>query len=64
MEFLYIIYALYFLGGVFWIWMFIDVLTGDFDDGFTKIIWILVVLFLNGFGAVLYYFVGRKQKVY
>ncbi len=40
----------------------IDVLTSKFP-GINKIIWILVILFFPFFGAIIYYFVGRKHKV-
>jgi hypothetical protein len=47
---------------IFWIWALIDILKSDFKDNTNKIIWLLVVFFLNGFGAILYYFIGRNQK--
>ena len=40
----------------------IDVLKNEFS-GSNKVIWALVVLFLAPLGCVLYYFIGRKQKV-
>lgn len=40
----------------------IDILKSDFK-GNDKIIWLLVVLFLNFFGAVLYFLIGRQQKL-
>ncbi len=40
----------------------IDILKNEFE-GNNKLIWILVVLFLWIIGAVLYYFIGRKQKI-
>jgi hypothetical protein len=27
-----------------------------------KIVWILIVVFLNGFGALLYFFIARSKK--
>ncbi len=47
---------------IFWIWTLIDILKSDFKDSINKIVWLLVVFILNGFGALLYYFIGRKQK--
>jgi len=47
---------------VLWIWALIDILKSEFKDSTNKIIWLLVVFFLNGFGALLYYFIGRHQK--
>ena len=46
---------------VFWIVEIIDVLRRDFVEPFNKIIWLLVVFFLHGLGALIYYFVGKPQ---
>jgi len=43
-----------------WIWALIDVLTHEFE-GNDKVIWILVIIFLNWLGALLYLFIGRKH---
>jgi len=40
----------------------IDILKGKFE-GNNKIVWVLVVLFLNLIGAILYFTIGRKQKI-
>lgn len=40
----------------------IDILKSEFE-GNDKIVWLLVVIFLNFLGALLYYFIGRKQKL-
>jgi len=48
---------------IFWLWALIDILKSDFRDSSNKIVWLLVVFFLYGLGALLYYFIGRKQKV-
>jgi len=40
----------------------IDILKNEFE-GNNKIIWVLVVLFLWLIGAILYYLIGRKQKI-
>ena len=45
---------------IFWLWMLIDVLSNQEKD---KIVWFLVVFFLNGLGAILYYFIARKQRL-
>ena len=45
----------------FWIWMLIHAITNrGLTDG-EKIAWVLVVLFLHFFGAVIYFFVGRPK---
>lgn len=40
----------------------IDILSHDFKEN-NKLIWVLVVLFTWMLGALLYFFIGRKQKV-
>jgi membrane protein YqaA with SNARE-associated domain len=40
----------------------IDILRNEFS-GNNKIVWVLVVLFGNLLGAVLYFIIGRKQKL-
>ncbi|MEF3254384.1 MAG: PLD nuclease N-terminal domain-containing protein [Deferribacterales bacterium] len=47
---------------ILWGWAIIDILKSDFK-GVDKIIWLLVVFFLNILGAILYYFIGTKQKL-
>lgn len=40
----------------------VDILRNDFKDN-NKIIWVIVILVLWLIGAILYYFIGRKQKL-
>jgi len=40
----------------------IDILKGKFD-GNNKLIWALVVVFTNIFGAILYFLIGKNQKI-
>ncbi len=40
----------------------IDILKSKFN-GNDKIVWVLVVLFFNLIGAILYFTIGRKQKL-
>lgn len=44
----------------FWLWMLIDAAKRDFDD---KAVWIILLLFLNVIGAVLYYFIVKRKNV-
>lgn len=48
---------------VFPIWVFIHIVSGQFVGGSDKITWLLVVLFLPFIGALLYVFIGRKQRI-
>ncbi len=40
----------------------IDIFKSEFE-GNNKIIWLLVVLLINIIGAILYFNIGRKQKI-
>ena len=40
----------------------IDILKSKFE-GNNKIVWLLVVIFINLLGAILYFTIGRKQKI-
>jgi hypothetical protein len=46
---------------IFWIVELIDVLRREFADSTLKVVWLLVVFFLHGLGALLYYFIGKPQ---
>ena len=45
-----------------WIWALIDCLKSDFSDSSTKLIWILVIIFVPIIGSILYLVIGRGQK--
>ncbi len=40
----------------------IDILKNKFESN-NKIVWVLVVLFLNIIGAILYFTIGRNQRI-
>lgn len=40
----------------------IDILVNEFT-GYNKLAWVLVVLFFPFLGAILYFLLGRKQKI-
>lgn len=45
---------------VFWFWMLVDALKKKhFED---KLVWVLVLIFLNIVGALLYYIIVYKEK--
>ena len=44
---------------VFWVWILIDCLKRDFKKDIEKIAWVLVIIFLQLLGAVIYYFVVK-----
>ena len=47
---------------IFSIVQIIDCLKSNFS-GYNKIIWILVLIFLGPLGAIIYYIVGKDQKI-
>lgn len=47
--------------GVFWLVQVVDLLRRTFPDPMGRLIWLLVLIFIPGFGPFLYAFIGRKQ---
>ncbi len=50
-------------GTVLWIWMLVEVLTRETDEGNNRLIWALVIIFTHWLGALIYLIVRRKQRV-
>ena len=50
-------------GFLFWVWMLIDCATKESDQGNTKIVWIIIIVFTNLIGAVIYFLVQRRQRL-
>jgi len=48
--------------GIFWIFMIIEIATKEPPDGNEKIVWLLISIFIP-FGAVLYFFIRRPQRI-
>ncbi|MEX0937979.1 MAG: PLD nuclease N-terminal domain-containing protein [Pirellulales bacterium] len=48
---------------VFWIWTLVDCLMNEPPQGNDKLIWALVIILLWMFGALLYYFIRRPQRI-
>lgn len=47
---------------ILYIFIIIDILKYEFT-GYNKIIWIIVILCFPILGAILYLFIGRKQRI-
>ncbi|HEY0906064.1 MAG TPA: PLDc N-terminal domain-containing protein [Methylophilus sp.] len=45
---------------IFWFWMLIDCLASQSED---KLVWFLVIFFLNLLGAILYYWLARRKRL-
>jgi len=50
------------LGTVLWIWMLIDCAMNEPSEGSDKIVWILVILFTHGLGALIYLLARRPER--
>jgi Phospholipase_D-nuclease N-terminal len=48
---------------IFWLWMLIECIMNKGLSSTEKLIWVLVIIFLNGLGALLYFFIGRGKGV-
>ena len=47
----------------FFIYVLVDILKSEFTNSINKIIWLILVLVTGPLGIVLYFFIGRKQKI-
>ncbi len=50
------------VAALFWLWVLIDCATQEASEGNTKIVWTIIILFLNFVGALIYFFVRRPQR--
>ncbi len=48
---------------VLWIWMLIEILTKETDEGNTRLIWALVIIFTHWLGAIIYLLVRREERL-
>ena len=48
---------------VFWIWMLVEVLSKETDEGNTRLIWALVIVFTHAIGALIYLIVRRRERI-
>jgi hypothetical protein len=46
----------------FWIWMIIDCATNEPPTGNDKLVWIVIIVFTQIVGALIYYFVRRRPR--
>ena len=55
------IVAIIVLSFVLWVAALVDVARRQFREPNAKLIWVLVIVFAHGVGALVYFAVGRKQ---
>lgn len=48
---------------VFWIVELVDVTRREFPQPNLKIMWLLIIIFTYAIGALIYYFIGKRQGV-
>ena len=46
-----------------WLIALISILRNDFKDSITKLTWVVVVIFLPVIGSLLYFIIGRSQRI-
>ena len=46
---------------VFWVMMLVNVATAK-NKGDWKLVWIIIVVLLGVIGAIIYYFIGKKER--
>jgi hypothetical protein len=50
-------------GTALWIWMLVEVLQRETDDGNQRLVWALVIVFTHWIGAVIYLAIRRRERV-
>ncbi|WP_421986414.1 PLDc N-terminal domain-containing protein [Roseivirga sp.] len=45
------------------LWALIDIIKNEFNPSQNKLIWVIVVILLPVLGSILYFAIGRQQKV-
>ena len=50
------------LGTIFWVWMLVDCATKEPDEGNSKVVWTIIIVFTHLVGAAIYFLVRRPQR--
>ena len=59
----FMLIAFYILPFIIVVVALVDIIRNEFNQSHGKLVWIIVVILLPVIGSVLYYFIGRKQKI-
>lgn len=54
---------MYLVSFVLWVWMLADCLKKETDEGNTRLIWVIVIIFTYIIGALLYYLMRRPKRI-
>lgn len=46
----------------FWVWMLVDCALNEPSEGNDKLVWIIIILFANFIGALIYFLARRPQR--
>ena len=60
---LLLLLVFFLIPAILWIIALVDVLKSNFIDSTNKLIWVLVIILFPIVGAIIYFLVGRNQKV-
>jgi hypothetical protein len=60
-AFILFIVALVILSIIFWIFMLVDSIQHKYKDSNDKVVWVLVIVFTGIIGALIYYFVVKRN---
>ncbi len=47
---------------VFWVYTLVDIINGRFKDPSMKVIWVVVILFAQFIGPIIYWLIAKGQK--
>ncbi len=50
-------------GTVFWVWVIVDCATNEPSEGNEKVVWLVIIVLANLFGAALYYVARRPERI-
>lgn len=50
------------LGTILWVWMLVDCAKREFKNENDKLLWILVIVLANTVGAIVYYFIIKREQ--
>jgi len=51
------------LFGIFWLWMLIDCIRHETNEGNERLIWVVAIIFTNLLGALLYFFMRWARRI-
>jgi hypothetical protein len=58
----YLIFGSFILGGIYWIWSIISLATADTLKAYQKTFWLIIVIAVPAFGAVIYQIVHQRRN--